>query len=217
MGGGAAELWLRALQQLTASVAHELRNPLNGVALNLEVLRGRVGRLSSDAAGLSGFAEAAVTDLGAAIRLSDALLAVARPAREPVEVGSVLAPIAVLAGAVAKARGGGIEIAIPEEIPPALAAEPHAVRAALASVLLAAAERGKAVRCQVVYEPAAVVVEVRADGEVVLTEEIVSGIADCGISAQPHPDGITLRIPRQRGTASPSTERNAESEDSHRR
>ena len=217
MGGGAAELWLRALQQLTASVAHELRNPLNGVALNLEVLRGRVGRLSADASALSGFAEAAVTDLGAAIRLSDALLAVARPAREPVELGSVLAPIAVLAGAVANARGGGIVITLPEEIPPALAAEPHAVRAALASVLLTAAERGATVRCEVVYEPTAVVVEVRADGEVVLTEEIVSGIAECGIAAQTLPDGITLRIPRQRGAASPSTERNAESEDSHRR
>src|SRR5690606_40732349 len=59
VSAGPAELWLRALQRLTATVAHELRNPLNGVALNLEVLRGRVGRTQLDPATLTGLAEAA--------------------------------------------------------------------------------------------------------------------------------------------------------------
>jgi signal transduction histidine kinase len=199
VGAGAAELWLQALERLTASVAHELRNPLNGVALNLEVLRGRVGRAQADAASLSGFAEAAVADLATAIRLSDALLAVARPVREPVELGSVLAPIAVLAAAVADARGGSLEVELPDALPPALSVHGHAVRAALATALLAAAERGATVRCCVVYEPAAVVVEVMADGELGMAEQVVAGLAACGIVAHGSPAGVALRIPRGGG------------------
>lgn len=199
---GPAELWLRALQRLTASVAHELRNPLNGVALNLEVLRGRVGRTQADASSLSGFADAAVADLTTAIRLSDALLAVARPVRQPVELGSVLAPIAVLAGAVAMAHGGSLEVELPDELPPALAADPHALRAAVSTALLAGAERGATVRCGAVYEAAAVVIEVRADGEIVLAKEVEAGLAACGIPARGSPDGIALRIPRASGAAS---------------
>ncbi|HSJ64774.1 MAG TPA: histidine kinase dimerization/phospho-acceptor domain-containing protein [Gemmatimonadaceae bacterium] len=198
---GPAELWLRALQRLTASVAHELRNPLNGVALNLEVLRGRVGRMRTDAAALSGFADAAVADLAIAIRLSDALLAVARPVRQPVELGSVLTPIAVLAGAVAEARGGTLSVELPDELAPGLAVDPHALRAALSMALLAAAERGATVRCEAVYEAAAVVVEVRADGGIEMTQEVEAGLAECGIPVRGSPDGIALRLPRVRGAA----------------
>ena len=197
-----AELWLRELQRLVASVAHEVRNPLNGVALNLEVLRGRVGRTQGDPTVLGGFAEAAVSDLGIAIRLCDALLAVARPVREPTELGSVLEPIAVLAGAVAKARGGALEVTLPDDMPPSLAIDATAVRAALTSVLRMEAERGATIRCIVVYESTAVVVNVGTNQEVVLSGTMATDIEACGITVCPVPSGITLRIPRT-GTAAP--------------
>jgi nitrogen fixation/metabolism regulation signal transduction histidine kinase len=191
-----AELWLRALQRLSASVAHEIRNPLNGVALNLEVLRGRVTRAQGSVSTLSGFAEAAVSDLGSAIRLCDALLAVARPVREPVELGAVIAPIAVLAGAVARARGGSVDVALPDDLPPALAVRGDGLRAALAMILLESSERGATVRCRVGYEEAAIVVEFVTDQEVVLAGSMASDIEACGIAVCPGATAITLRIPR---------------------
>lgn len=194
---GAAELWLRALQRLTASVAHELRNPLNGVALNLEVLRGRVGRHQHEPAMLTAFAEAAVADLTIAVRLTDALLAVARPVRSPVEAGSVLAPIAALAGAVAVSRGGSLHVEVPDEIAPALDADGDALRAALATVLLAAAERGKTVWCRVGYETAAVTVEVTAESGFEIGGDAALAIESCGIAVRPITGGVGLRISRE--------------------
>ena len=201
MGAGPAELWLRALQRLTASVAHELRNPLNGVALNLEVLRGRVGRTQLEPATLTGFAEAAVADLASAIRLTDALLAVARPVRVPVEAGGALAPIAVLVRAVAESRRGSLTVEVPDEIPPALAIDGDAVRGAMATVLLAAIDRagGATVRCRLGYESAAVLVEVTADDEFEMTGEAAAAIDACGIAVRAVTRGVALRLPRDGG------------------
>jgi hypothetical protein len=122
--------------------------------------------------------------------------------REPTELGSVLEPIAVLSAAVAKARGGSLEVTLPDDMPPSLAIDATAVRAALTIVLLAEAERGATVRCIVVYEPAAVVVEVATNQEVVLSGTVATDIEACGITVCPVPSGITLRIPRT-GTAAP--------------
>lgn len=195
-----AAIWLRALERLSATVAHELRNPLNGVALNLEVLRGRVGRGKGEGAPLVGFADAAAADLLVAIRLTDALLAVARPVRVPVEVGSILAPIATLAGAVAVARGGSMKITLPDDVPPPVAAEPDAVRGALATALLAAAERGVEIECAATYEPEAVVVEVTG-AEIGLPDEFVSSLEAYGIALTTASNGIALHIPRLAGVA----------------
>ena len=50
------ELWLAVLQRLCDATAHDLKGALNGVALNVEVLRSRTGRSSTDAATLHQFA-----------------------------------------------------------------------------------------------------------------------------------------------------------------
>jgi nitrogen fixation/metabolism regulation signal transduction histidine kinase len=194
---GAAELWLRALQHLTAAVAHELRNPLNGVALNLEVLRGRVGHHQHDPATLTAFAEAAVSDLATAVRLTDALLAVARPVRSPVEAGSVLAPIATLVDAVATSRGGSLKVEIPDEIAPSLDVDGDALRGALTTVLLAAAETGTTVRCRVGYEPAAVTVEATAEKAFTIGGDATATIEACGIAVRDVAGGTALRISRE--------------------
>ncbi|HUF29681.1 MAG TPA: histidine kinase dimerization/phospho-acceptor domain-containing protein [Gemmatimonadaceae bacterium] len=195
-GAAPAELWLYALQRLTAAVAHELRNPLNVVSLNLEVLRGRVSRAHSEVGSLTGFAEAAAAELGVAIRLTDALLAVARPLPAPVEVGGALVPIATLARAVAVAHGGSLAVTLPDGMPPKVASGADAVRGALAAVLFEAVQGGETVRCEAVYEPDAVVVEVAGENEFVLPDGLAASIEACGIAVQAVPHGIALRMPR---------------------
>jgi hypothetical protein len=169
------------------------------VALNLEVLRGRVGRTHFESGTLTGFAEAAVSDLAAAIRLTDALLAVARPVRQPVETGGIIGPIAVLVSAVAAARGGTLDVVVPDDIPPALAPVGDAVRGAIATVLLAAVDQAMTVRCRVVYEATAVLVEVTAETDLEMTGDATVAIEACGIGVRTVPGGVTLRMARDDG------------------
>ena len=79
-----AELWLHALQRLADRAAHELNNALNGVVVNLEVVRARA-RPAADAGRVAPFAEAAVEQAEGALALTGALLALSRPPRAPVD------------------------------------------------------------------------------------------------------------------------------------
>src|SRR5688500_20153871 len=73
--------WLGALQNLAGRVAHEIRNPLNAVAVNLEVVRSRCERGAVEPPAVLPFATAAAGELERVSRLIDALLALARPGR----------------------------------------------------------------------------------------------------------------------------------------
>ena len=84
--GAAPSLWLGALGRLAGRAAHELKNPLNGLALNLEVVRSRSVRAGSEAAALAPYATAAARELERAIPLVEALLALARPLSNPVDL-----------------------------------------------------------------------------------------------------------------------------------
>jgi hypothetical protein len=44
------ELWLGVLQQISARAAHEMKGVLNGVAVNLEVVRSRSEKAGASAA-----------------------------------------------------------------------------------------------------------------------------------------------------------------------
>ena len=61
MSGGEehlSALWLVTLQRLTDRTAHDIRNALNGVAVNLEVVRSRAAR-GADGSAIASFATAA--------------------------------------------------------------------------------------------------------------------------------------------------------------
>ena len=97
--GAFERLWVRTLGRLTEAAAHELRNALNGVAVNLEVVRSRAGR--HDVAGdrLVPFAEAATGQLELATARAEALLALARPVRGPADIGKVIRDTLTVLGA----------------------------------------------------------------------------------------------------------------------
>ena len=101
--------WLDTLQQLADAVAHELRNALNGVAVNVEVMRSRSQREGVEASSLATFATHAAEQVESAVALSEALLRVARPARIPLDVAALVADLRQLLGAVAARADGGFE------------------------------------------------------------------------------------------------------------
>ena len=93
--------WLDCYERLAGAAAHELNNALNGVSLNLEVVRLRA-RPGDDAGRIAAFAEAAVADQAAMTALATALVALARAPRPDAptdvaetlgHVGAVLTPV----------------------------------------------------------------------------------------------------------------------------
>ena len=107
--------WLAALQQLTGRVAHELRNALNGVAVNLEVVRSRAGREGLAASALGSFAGSASDQLEQVIGMTDALLALARAGQEPAAIGRTTDQVAALVRPALAATGGALELLVEGE------------------------------------------------------------------------------------------------------
>ena len=132
--GAAPSLWLGALGRLAGRAAHELKNPLNGLALNLEVVRSRAGRAGTDVGALVPYATAAAQELERAIPLVEALLALARPLPNPVDLRLAMQPLVVLYGAIAKAGGGSLAVVYEVEHM-FLAADGDTVRALVAESL----------------------------------------------------------------------------------
>ena len=140
------------MQSLADRAAHEIRNPLNGLAVNLEVVRSRAARGAGDLASIARFAESASGEMERAAELVQALLELARPLAAPVDLWSALRPMVVLHNAIAVAeasRGsgeGGDGDAAAVMLEPrgdavfTVAADPMLSRLALAAALEAAAK-----------------------------------------------------------------------------
>ena len=73
-------LWLRTLQTIVDKAAHEIKDSLNGVSLNIEVVRSRSEK-EGPAAALSQFAAAASDQFETLSERAEALLFLARPQR----------------------------------------------------------------------------------------------------------------------------------------
>jgi signal transduction histidine kinase len=104
--------WVGALQGLAGRVAHEIKNPLNAVAVNLEVVRSRCEQGHVEAPAILPFATAAAGELERVSRLVEALLALARPARRDLAV--LAGPVITLYDALATAEGGSVAMDLSE-------------------------------------------------------------------------------------------------------
>jgi signal transduction histidine kinase len=104
--------WLAALQSLAGRVAHEIKNPLNAVAVNLEVVRSRCERGNVEPPAILPFATAAAGELERVARLVEALLALSRPARRDLAV--LAGPVITLYDALANAEGGSVVLDLSE-------------------------------------------------------------------------------------------------------
>jgi signal transduction histidine kinase len=141
-------LWLDRLYAIGRPVAHELRNALNGVSVNLEVVRSRA-RGDAPASSVARYADTAADQLESLADLTDALLALLRPVVEPADLGAVLQRVATLLGAVARPDGGAVEVAVVPDgatVRTAMPGEP--LRALVASVLLDGFDRGARLCCE---------------------------------------------------------------------
>ena len=150
-----ASLWLATLQRAMGRASHDVKDALNGVSVNLEVIRGRSARPDAPAAAVASFAEASAHQLERLTNLIEAVLALGRAERQPADVLVTLQRVAVLCGASASSADAEVRIE-PGDVESARTSVPgDAVRLALAAPLLELvagsdpAGRASPVRCAV--------------------------------------------------------------------
>jgi signal transduction histidine kinase len=185
-----ARLWLATLHEIAQRAAHEIKNALNGVAVNLEVVRGRLGRPDATAEGAARFANTAGAEFERVSACTEALLSLSRPPRTPVDVGAELRALRTLlaagaAGEVPGARAAGASCAGGEE-----------VRLALGAALLAACTDRAAPCAAELRATGTVAVRITCDAPPDDFDPEVADVArGAGIGVTVAPDVITLTFP----------------------
>jgi hypothetical protein len=147
VGDRVARLWLATMQEVARRSAHDVKNALNGAAVNLEVVRSRLGRPGATGEGAARFAETASEQLERVTEYAEALLALVRPPRQPTDAAALLRDLLPL---VEVAAGDGARPARNSLQPGSYFSRVDAqtTRLALAAALLAAASGGGPVRCR---------------------------------------------------------------------
>jgi signal transduction histidine kinase len=192
-------LWLEALGRITSRAAHDVKGALNGVSVNLEVVRSRTERADATAVSVHRFAESASQQLEVLIRMNDALLTLARPVRGPVDVGSILVKMAVLLRRSAAVEGGSLEV--DENVSSSDSttnAHGNAVRLALGTALLAALDQKAATTCRLDRSGNEIRVHVTssAGGVLSMPSAITDALASSGIRMDVGSGSCSLTFPR---------------------
>ena len=192
--------WLDALQRLASRSAHELRGALNGVSVNVEVVRSRAAKASASAAALEPFADAASAQLDDVIELTEALLGLTRPAPEPVAIATETKRIVTLLAAAARADNRRLHL---EDVTSlnslgVTSAPGSAVRVALCECLLAAVHASTTTKCTAVVDTTASTIRITASdgGPISLPSDLVVVSAESGIDIQIEASAISISFPR---------------------
>ena len=198
----ADELWLDILQQVSARTAHELKGALNGVAVNLEVVRSRSSKSDAAAASLAPFASSAADQLDAVVGMTEALLNLARTPREPVNVAETVSCFVSLLAPSARAEGGSLRLETPSRDASAgtVRARGNVVRVVIGATLLVALSRKGDIRCRVEVGDETVVNVECADAEggrpLDLAPDVLAAATSAGVRVHGEGQSISLTFPR---------------------
>lgn len=203
--GDAERLWLDTLQSVTARVAHELKGALNGVSVNLEVVRGRSEQPGQPASAVARFATAAATQLDAVIDMNEALLSLGRQARDPVDVTMVLRQLAALLVPVGRAAGSELTVAVGVDGVAAATGVPAAVvRSVVGRALLAAIDAGGG-DVQLSGPDGATVLTVSGRNDAPALDEVMTAAArEAGLIVEVEGTQLTLTFPAAAPTQAPA-------------
>lgn len=194
------ELWLETLQRLTVRAAHEIKGALNGVSVNLEVVRSRAAKPDAPAAVVAPFASSAADQLELVVGMTEAMLALSRAPREPVEVMDVVSRLVALMAPSVRGEGGSLTLEEPGRDSPgkSVGTAGNVVRLLVGGALLAALARKGNVRCRVDASEDVVVTILRGDdeGRMEIAPVVLAAAADAGVGVRVDGHGISLTFPR---------------------
>ena len=200
----AASLWLATLQRALARASHDVKDSLNGVSVNLEVIRSRAARPDAPASAVAPFAEAAAQQLERLTTLLDAVLALGRPERHPVDVALTLRRVVAVCSASSSNADAAVEMREHEgalERGTVTRVTGGIVRLALAAPLLAAvtgtahAGRASAVWCALDANEVDVMVTMGAAGRRTSMPESVADVVRGGGVRWTESQDLSLAFP----------------------
>lgn len=191
-------LWLGVLARIGGHAAHEVKGALNGVSVNVEVVRTRAEKPGVAASAVGQYANAAADQLNAVIAMSEALLWLVREPRGPVAIATVVDRIEALLGPAVRADGRRLETDASLNQLVATSAEVNAVRLAIGGCLLAVVEKSMHARCVAGDDAGGPAVRIEScDGATLATDEgLVTAVASAGIRITAEPTAIFIRFPR---------------------
>ena len=197
----AGALWPVALQRALARAAHDVKDALNGVSVNLEVVRSRASRRDAAASAVAPFADAAAQQLERLTALLDAVLALGRRERGPADVGTTLRRVAALCSASNAASDARVTVRDALAGDSRTSVESDAVRLALTAPLLDAVtslrgETREAVVCELTDDGGALVVRLLADRPVPMPAEAAEVLRAAGVRWTESGHELSLVFPR---------------------
>lgn len=197
----AGVLWLATLQRALARAAHDVKDALNGVSVNLEVVRTRASRADAPASAVAPYADAAAQQLVRLTALLDAVLALGRSERAPADVGVTLRRIAALCSASNASSDARVTVreAIVGDARTSVAGD--TVRLALAAPLLDAVasrkgESRQAVVCELMGDGEALVVRLLADRPVLMPADAAEVLRAAGVRWTESANDLSVVFPR---------------------
>ena len=194
-GSDAETAWAEELGRLASLVAHEVNNLLNGVSVNLEVVRSRAAK-NADSSAVAPFAETASAQLELLTSVVRAMIALTKPAPEALSLTAELGNIAAVIGVVAAAKGGELSIDRSDS-EFATCVSGATARLLLASSLRLAAEPGARVQVGISTQGRDTVVRVARPGSsgVALPQVVARTAANAGVHMEHVTDALLLRFP----------------------
>jgi hypothetical protein len=140
-------LWLETLGVLCDRVAHEVKGALNGVVVNVEVVRSRSEKPEVTGASLHQFAQSAAGQLEAVIAITEAMLALMRPPRRPLNVAQTARNVEALIGPAARADDKTVEMRGILDSLGATSADADVARLVIGAAFIAAVDASSVVVC----------------------------------------------------------------------
>ena len=186
--GDVAVLWLATLQRALGRASHDVKDALNGVSVNLEVIRSRSARAEVPAATVAPFAAAAGQQLERLTTLVEAVLALGRAERDPADVAVILSRLAALCGASSSSADADVVVELGDVESTLTRVPGDAVRLALAAALLDVvtgsdrSNRASPVRCRLSEGEGATIVTIGATGRrAAMPEAVADAVRAAGV------------------------------------
>ena len=190
--GRISELWLEEFGRLTNSVLHGLRNGLQGVGINLEVIRSRTDHGSAAPVDLRTFAMNASRQFEDVSAQVEALAFLSKEIPGQADIGGTVRAVSLLLNA-----GGAARVSLAEAPIQAKAAlDAHAARLILVHAIVAATKAGEKISCCVRGPvPAAVELIFRQDARIQLSSDVLEAAAALHVHFAEKPGQLTVTFP----------------------